>query len=546
MKSKAVVLVALALASMPALAQATPDISIVNTITTAISAASGKLIMPKAIVWLSSLMALQFVLTNVSLLKSGSDIEAVFSKLIGSFAWFGFCAYLLNNGPDFIDSVGHDLLNTFATNLPSPGSIITATLSLCTTLLAAIVITGTSVIGNGNSAVANVLIIVLLTVFSVGMFMAIKILMISLELALVVMLSPLSFSLLGLNALKDQGIAPLKSLISLAYRIILLGILCAAFSEVENTVGIQLKSIAWSNPTQWGDALKIIFSMLCAYPIIAYFVFKSDAIAASLASGTTNLGTADVASAAAIGASAGAAVATGGASVAAGATNTAQSMGEFMKGLVGSGGASLSNASSNGAGSSSVGLAPQKPSMSIGASGASGPTPPSSSGSATHSMVNKPPVRPTPVSAESNARPNGSGSNVGSRSLMPEQSLAARSAVNQSPSNGKEIVDSLNSLPGRSANSQAGTSATSSPENGGAPANGVSSVESAAGSFANAGIAGANGPSTSLEQQVGDLVQTLNRPRDKKGVTDHLSELNQHVALEQASTHVSVNTHHSD
>ena len=225
----------LAMVCIPVFAEGTPDVTIVKSVTGAIDAAASNLIMPKAILWLSSLMGIQFILTNIGLIKSGADLEAIFGKLFGSLLWFGFCYYVIENGPDFINSVGIDILNTFAPNLPGPGSIITATLALCSTLLAAIAITGTSVVGTGNSAVANVLILVMLTVFSVGMFMAIKILMISLELALVVMLSPLSFSLLGLNALKDQGIAPFKSLISLAYRIILLGILCTAFTAVSYT-----------------------------------------------------------------------------------------------------------------------------------------------------------------------------------------------------------------------------------------------------------------------------------------------------------------------
>ena len=449
----------LAIACMPVLAQDTPDVTIVKSVTAAIDAAAGNLIMPKAIAWLSSLMAIQFFLTNFGLIKSGADLEAVFGKLIGSLAWFGFCFYLLSNGPDYINSVGINILNTFAPNLPGPGSIITATLALCSTLLAAIAITGTSVVGTGNSAVANVLILVMLTVFSVGMFMAIKILMLSLELALVVMLSPLSFSLLGLNALKDQGIAPFKSLISLAYRIILLGILCAAFTEVVATAGNQLSSIEWTNPAQWGDGLKIILSILCAYPVIAYFVYKSDSIAATLASGSTNMGTADVATAAAAGAAAGAAAMTGGASAVAGATRGGQSMGNFMKGLMGGGG-SVNNASSNGAGPSAVGPAPSRPAMSL---GNTAPTP-----------SNKPPSRSTAP-----------GSNAGS----------------------------------------------TTPKTG-----------NAGGSNQNASIGGSN---SDLEKKLDNLTDAMSS-QGKKGFKDRVSDVNDHIAREQASTHISINTNQSD
>src|SRR5690606_33446406 len=115
-------------------------------------------------------------------------------------------------------------------------------------------------------------------------------------------------------------------------------IVCAAFTEVAAFASKQLSSIEWTTPSLWGEALKIILTTICAYPVIAYFVYKSDSMAATLASGSTNMGTADVASAAAAGAAAGAAVMTGGASALAGAAKAGQPMSEFMQGLFGGGG----------------------------------------------------------------------------------------------------------------------------------------------------------------------------------------------------------------
>lgn len=458
MKQKALFIL-LALGCMPVLAQDTPDITIVKSVTAAIDAAAANLIMPKAILWLSSLMAIQFVITNIGLIKNGADLEAIFGKLCGSFLWFGFCFYLIDNGPDYINSVGINILDTFAPNLPSPGSIITATLLLCSSLLGAIVVTGTSVVGTGNSAIANVLILAMLTIFSVGMFMAIKILLLSLELALVVMLSPLSFAFLGLNALKDQGIAPFKSLISLGYRIILMGILCAAFVQVADSSGNQLSSVEWTSPSEWGNILKIILANVCAYPIIAYFVYKSDSIAASLASGSTNMGTADVATAAAAGAAAGAAVMTGSAGAASGAARGGQSMGDFMKGMLGGGG-SVNNASSYGAGAPATGPAPTRPSMSL---GSSAPT-----------TSNKAPSRP----------PSSPGS------------------VNAAQ-----------------------------------PRNGLGSTSEQGASI--------GGSSPSLEKKLDNLTDAMST-QGKKGFKERVSDVNDHIAREQASTHISINTHQSD
>ncbi len=64
------------------------------------------------------------------------------------------------------------------------------------------------------------------------MYLALKIFMLQLEAVLIATLSPMSFALLGLNTLRDQGIAPFKSLLSLAYRIVLVGVMLSAFSSV--------------------------------------------------------------------------------------------------------------------------------------------------------------------------------------------------------------------------------------------------------------------------------------------------------------------------
>ena len=197
--------------------------------------------------------------------------------------------------------------------------------------------------------------------------------MLTLELGLIVLLAPLSFSFLGLNALKDQGIAPFKSLISLVYRIILLGIIFSAFNEVVGVAGDKFNDIDWGLLADWGKSLNIFFSTLSAFPVLAYLVYKSDEIASSLAGGSTSMGTADVASAAAMGAAAGAVVASGGAAAAGAASKPAQSMADFMKNM--GGGGSVSNASGRGLGGSGGGYVGTPPpplnSFSGGSGGAS-------------------------------------------------------------------------------------------------------------------------------------------------------------------------------
>lgn len=364
-RSLAIFFLAFACVSLTTYAQ-TVDVTIVKTINDAILRASGDLL-PQAVLWLGSFMAIQFVMTNFALLKSGADIEAVFGKLIGSLAWFGFCIYVLQNGPAFIESVGNGIQNKFTPGIPTATSIVAATLSLAGVILGGVVVLGTSILGNGNQALAGVAATFFFMVLGIGLYMAVKILLLYVELSLIVALAPLSFSLLGLNALKDQGIAPFKSLISLIYRTILLGIVCTAFKQICDDANVAIFALKWSiNPLEWGPNFKVIMNYLIGLPILAFIVFKSDSIASTLASGGSSLGTGDIASAAAAGAAAGAAASAVGGGVAgkvAGAIPTG-----------GGGGGSISNASGSGNG----GQSPAKPPEPVASVGGAGSSPSSS------------------------------------------------------------------------------------------------------------------------------------------------------------------------
>lgn len=331
----------------PAYAAAlTGDVTIANTVTASIKAAAGN-ILPMAITWLSVFATIQFVVTNIGLLKSGADIEAVIGKFIGSILWMAFCIYVMLNGPEFVDKLGTSVLGTVAPNLPTVGSILAIVTTLASGILVGIGLTGVMALGTGSPIIAVVLVIVLVCVVGVGLLIAIKIFMLQIELGLIVLLAPLSFSFLGLNALKDQGIAPFKSLISLVYRMILIGVVCGAFSEIASVVIANLEATSWANPTTWPKAVNDLLSGFFAFPILGYLAFKSDSIASSLASGNTNLGTSDVAAAAAMGAAIGSASVTGGASAAGGAAKAGQSMADFMKNM---GSSSVSNAGQQGVG----------------------------------------------------------------------------------------------------------------------------------------------------------------------------------------------------
>lgn len=535
--------------SWSASAATPPDVSIASTVTDAIQKAASGSLLSTALTWLSCFVGLQFIITNLGLLKSGADLEAIIGKFLGSMLWFGVCFYIFKNGPDFIDSVGHDILEKFAPDIPGPGTIITATLGISTTLVAAIF-----AIGAVHTAVANLLIYIVLIVFGVGMYLAIKVMMLSLELGLIVMLSPLSFSFLGLNALKDQGIAPFKSLISLVYRIILLGIIYGAFDQVIAVCGHNLADIAWKNPLAWPGAINVIMSMLCAFPVIGFLVYKSDSIASSLASGATNLGAADVASAAAAGAAAGAAVG----SASGGALNlpgkTVQSVGDAMKNMMGGG--SVSNASPKGfGGESPMSDAPRRPpsmpdptakelraQRSEAAAAKAGPASgaPQATGRSTVGVDNDTaPVRPTPQgnsqAMSSNPTPTGLTEQEASdvRSNISGGDVAKATTTDTAPARAAVPGDSGSSAPQR-------TEANFKPFDG-APVRPAAPDHSRApqrpeGSGAAAGISGG-----------ATLGQNAGQPQAAKASAwGKLGKANEHLAQEKAATQVSISTHHSD
>jgi len=299
--------------------------------------------------WLSMFILIQFIWTNIKSLTSAGDIDNVWPKFLSSIFWFGICFYIMENGPNFLNNVGSQFFGLVGGGLPSPSSIMMNTTAMTSGL--AVVAAG---VGFFNATAGQLVLYVLLTILIVGVFFSIKILMIQLELALIVMLSPMSFALLGLNSFKDQGIAPFKSLVSLAYRIILTSVILSAFFKVDVVVGNLINTISAESIAADGVG-KVISSLvggLGAYILLAVLLYKSDSIASSLASGGTSMGTADMAGAVAAGVAGGMAASAGSAAVA--SSQGVSAVSDMVKAL--RGGLSNENASEPGAGGSGTEL----------------------------------------------------------------------------------------------------------------------------------------------------------------------------------------------
>lgn len=512
---KSFVVIALLCISQLAFAQAENTVdatSVLGFIKDSMAPAINKLT-STAISWLAALASLQFFITNYNLLKSDGDIQSVIAKGVASFVWVGVCFYLIQNGPQFIQSVGDSMFTLLGLQTPSPSSIIS------TTTIAAGGLTGVAVGVGPLSNTAGMLIGYLaLFVLALGLFFAFKIFMLHLEIGLVAMLAPLSFAFLGMSSLKDQGIAPFKALLSLIYRIILLTVILSAFTEVSAVLAKTINSIGLSELANPGKVANAIISAIGAYVLLAYLVYKSDSIAATLASGSTSMGTGDVAQAAATGAALGAAVATGGATAATAGGKVPQSMSNFF-GKMGGGGGSISNASPMGnGGGDTPKFTPPAPSMSAGGS---------------------PPAAPVAVdNTTPPARPQASGAQ--GTTGMPTKPKSVASGRYGSPSPGEQAHAPEAAAPAQNSPAPVGNS-TSDPANQPGPEGAVppqpagTPADTAPGSGLPAAISGQN------QTQPSDAPQ-YQGPR-KPTLGERLGEANRHVSQEHTATSISINTH---
>lgn len=501
-RARFLTLVLLLAASHSVFAQVPGSDTVLETIKQAMLPAFTKLT-DQALPWLAALSTAQFFITNWKLLMGDGDLQGAVGKMVGAVAWVGFCLYLIAHAPGWIVAVG-DQMFAVVGDIPTPASIMKTTFGLVGVLAGLALGVGAVPLVGGTAG--NIVILILLVVLGVGMYLALKIFMLQLEAVLIATLSPMSFALLGLNTLRDQGIAPFKSLLSLAYRIVLVGVMLGAFSSVSEALTSILNAITVQQMITdgLGSVLSPVVSIIGAYLLLAFCLFKSDAIASSLAGGTSAIGASDVTTAVAAGAAAGAAAATGGASAVAGVGKVPQAMSSFMDKLKGGGG-SIQDASSMGSGGDApVFTPPTAPALSVSGGGtARAPV----SGGAPAGVT---PSRPRTEVASSPPKANVASGRYGAE--MPE------------------------------ADSQA-TGTASGAANGVQPGQkeSASAVE-ASGSAKGATIGGQSG-STKVEEALDKLVDHLSQPGKPK-VGQQLRELDQRLAHDKATVGVSINPHH--
>ncbi len=503
--------------------------TVVSQIQTAATSATAHLT-AQALKWCGIFATLQFVVSNIKIIRESGDLPQVVAKLTGSIMWVGIVIYLINNGPTFIRNVGNQLQGLTGVTLPTPGSILETTFSLggVGALLAAST-------GPLAPVAGDILWDVDMLLMGIGIYFACKLFMMQLEVALIAMMAPLSFSFLGLNAFRDQGFAPFKSLVALSFRIVLVGVIIQAYQGIFSDLQTAWSGLTWNQVllNGVGSTIETTLTDLGAVIVLAFVMFKSDSIASALASGSSSLGPGDVMQAAAAGAALGAAAHVTGSAVK--ATKPARNMSEFMKGLMGGGQSTISNASPIGGGGdlspfASPASAPASSSLaSSSVSGSPGGTSPAamrSLSAAADGRVSKPSLSSGRYGQEApeTAGVGSTGASTGEQASVGSGAAASSSAT----------ADGSTSSPQPAAGAR-GTAQETRPATVADAPPGPSS------------IGGTGGAKSSEAAKLDQLLDTLSSQGARKpSLGDRMSETGRHISQEKATVSVTINPHHND
>jgi type IV secretion system protein TrbL len=322
---------------------------------------------------------------------------------------------------------------------------------------------------------------------------------------------------MGLTAMRDQGFAPFKHMVAIIFRILIMGVVIGGMSAIANNLTGYLSGATVDEIT-FVDKIIVLFSLNMGYLMLGYLAYKADSIAASLASGSSNLGSqSDSAMASAL--TAGLAAMAGGAALAA-AGKGASSVADMMKS------STIGNASNSGTGKTPSPPPPPPASASAGTGGGTGsgmPPQPSSS-------------------AEAGSAPAG-----------PAAQSTDASAATTSNSGGGDV-----SAAG-TASDQSGSASTATSNGGGGESS--SSGNTSAGSGADAGIApptdsnGSGGKKDIKEpdappQDLASAIASALKEDQKKSPMDRLKDragkTNDNIGRQDASTNVSINVHNNE
>ncbi|WP_207002668.1 type IV secretion system protein [Trinickia mobilis] len=253
----------------------------------------GNQIVPVAFKLLGSLFLIQFALRNYKLVfeaASGGEFMPAVSKLIMAMIWVGFLTYLITNHYDVLNQIFSSFvqlgqLSSGGTSM-NPGDIMELGITLQNNLVAAF----NAATGANDGLIAAMknffpslmlsvaCIAILLAFFLISLAVAIA----TLEFYMIAAAAPIAFATGGLDALKQASIAPLQTMLSVGYRILILGVIVGMVHKMAVVWDASFSGISANDWT-------VIWEAVFGSGLAAVAAFSAGKIAGSLASGQSNL-----------------------------------------------------------------------------------------------------------------------------------------------------------------------------------------------------------------------------------------------------------------
>lgn len=244
-------------------------------------------------------LMLQMLITYSNELFGNRDMSSVLGRTVIMMSWFGFALLLIRN----MDVLSHafvgyvrlsgDLAGLSASEFTPGGMIDQAKLSIKTVHKAV-----HDAMGDGFWAIAQnlgasiTLVFVDVVILFCYFIIALTLFVVTLEFWMLFAIAPLALGMIPLQAFRDQGMAPLKGVIALGIRVVILGAVVAVAKSFSATAATEIPAALQSAGEDY-PLLSALGDYLAGVMGCAMMAVYSGKLAATIANGSANFNGAD-------------------------------------------------------------------------------------------------------------------------------------------------------------------------------------------------------------------------------------------------------------
>ncbi|VGO09311.1 Conjugative transfer protein TrbL [plant metagenome] len=239
---------------------------------------------------LGLLFIIQLALRHGKQMFAGTELTQILAKLVFSVIWIGFLMWLINSHFYVLNAIfsSFQTLGGIAAGGVdiSPGKIMSVGIQLQNNLGASY----NDATGANDGLVAalkhffpSLMMMVACVSIMVSFFViALAVAIATLEFYMIVAAAPIAFAMGGLDALKQSSISPLQAMLSIGYRVLILGVIVGVIGTQVGAWDAAFKTVKIND---WTPIWTVVFGSLLG----AVAAFSAGKIAAALASGQSNI-----------------------------------------------------------------------------------------------------------------------------------------------------------------------------------------------------------------------------------------------------------------